>query len=284
MKKYVYLALALLLGAGPLAACAREKEPNLSEVPEAETRVPSTGADPALPETDDRGAIAPPESETPPVPSEREEPRAEYGIVSADALRLRAGAGTEYPVLGTAQRGEVFPILGRSGEWAKTAYRGKTAYLSESYLTPLALGKGTNEAEAVVSEGYALLGTPYVYGAVRYHDGSGARLKNFTAEAFDCSSLMQYIFYRGAGINLDLTTRTQIKQGTHVREEDLQRGDLLFFTNAARAQKTGIERVGHVALYLGGGYILHTASDYAKIERISPLRQSYFLEARRVLP
>lgn len=225
----------------------------------------------------------------PPMPEEQpsislEEARAEFCAVSADALRLRGGAGTEFPVLGTAQRGEVFPVVQKTDGWIETLFRGKKAYLSAAYTEQVFFELSTAEAEAVISEGYALLGTPYVYGAVRYHDGSGARLKNFTAEAFDCSSLMQYIFYRGAGVNLDLTTRTQIKQGTHVREEDLRRGDLLFFTNAARAQKTGLERVGHVALYLGGGYILHTASDYAKIERISPLRQSYFLEARRVLP
>ncbi len=266
----------LILAAGlALAGCAAPKDIPAESLPIR----PPWGMN-AEHETENE----PPMPEEEPSVSLEEEPRAEYGIVSADALHLRAGAGTQFPILGTAKRGEAFPILGRSGEWAKTAYRGKTAYLSELYLTPLALDKGTDAAEAVISEGYALLGTPYVYGAVRYHDGSGVRLKNFTAEAFDCSSLMQYIFYRGAGVTLDLTTRTQIKQGTHVREEDLRRGDLLFFTNAARAQKEGLERVGHVALCLGGGYILHTASDYAKIERISPLRQSYFLEARRVLP
>ena len=143
--------------------------------------------------------------------------------------------------------------------------------------------KGGEDVERVVEEGCLQLGVPYVYGAVRYHDGRGNLLKNFTAEAFDCSSLMQYIFYRGERVLLDVTTRTQIKQGTHVREEDLRRGDLLFFTNAARKEKTGIERVGHVALYLGDNYILHTASDYAKIVQISAARREYFLEARRVL-
>ena len=80
---------------------------------------------------------------------------------------------------------------------------------------------------------------------------------------------------------LDVNTRTQVKQGTKVKSGDLQRGDLMFFTNASRYYKTGIERVGHVALYLGDNYILHTASDYAKIEQISSTRWSYFLEARR---
>ena len=107
-------------------------------------------------------------------------------------------------------------------------------------------------------------------------------MKGFTADEFDCSSLMQYIFYRGAGVELDVTTRTQILQGEETPREEIGRGDLLFFTNASRKNKTGIERVGHVALYLGGNYILHTASDFAKVEEISALRWSYFLTARRV--
>ena len=87
---------------------------------------------------------------------------------------------------------------------------------------------------------------------------------------------------KGGDILLDVTTRTQIKQGVRIGREEIRRGDLLFFTNASRKDKTGIEWVGHVALYLGGNYILHTASDFAKIEQITPLRKSYFIEGRRV--
>ena len=94
---------------------------------------------------------------------------------------------------------------------------------------------------------------------------------------------MQYIFYRGAGILLDVTTRTQVKQGTPVAWEHIERGDLLFYTNAQRYHKTGVERIGHVALYLGDNYILHTASDFALIEQMSATRRGYFITARRFL-
>ena len=92
---------------------------------------------------------------------------------------------------------------------------------------------------------------------------------------------MQYLFYEGAGVLLGTTTRTQVLQGQAV--QSLQRGDLLFFTNASRKNLTGIERVGHVGLYLGNNYMLHTSSDYAKIEKISAARWDYFIKARRVL-
>ena len=50
----------------------------------------------------------------------------------------------------------------------------------------------------------------------------------------------------------------------------------------SRKDKVGVERVGHVALYLGDNWILHTASDYAKIEQISAKRWSYFIQGQRI--
>ena len=151
-------------------------------------------------------------------------------------------------------------------------------------MSVFTLEKAENpEIEEVVEEGYKLIGIPYVYGAVRLHDGKGNLLSGFSAQRFDCSSLVQYIFYKGAGKLLDVTTRTQVKQGTYVHPNDLQRGDCIYFTNEERQYKTGVERVGHVALYLGNNYILHTASDYARIEKLSAKRWSFYIEARRFL-
>ena len=137
--------------------------------------------------------------------------------------------------------------------------------------------------EEVLSEAYKTIGVPYVYGAVRLHDGKGNFIKGFSAQKFDCSSLVQYAYYYGADTLLNTTTRTQVKQGVYVKPSELQRGDCIFFTNDERQYKTGIERVGHVAIYLGDDYILHTASDYARIEKMSAKRWNYYIEARRFL-
>lgn len=164
-----------------------------------------------------------------------------------------------------------------------TKYRDKTVYLSKKYCVTVDLpSSGNKTVEAVIAEGSKFLGVPYVYGATRLHDGKGNMLKGFTTAKFDCSSLMQYIFYKGAGQLLDVTTRTQVVQGATVKKSDLRRGDLMFFTNATRKDKVGIERIGHVALYLGGNYILHTASDYAKIEQISQTRWGYYIQSQRL--
>ena len=94
---------------------------------------------------------------------------------------------------------------------------------------------------------------------------------------------MQYIYYQTNGVLLDTTSRKQSLNGTDVDRKELKRGDLIFFTNASRKNKTGIERIGHVGIYFGNNYILHTASDHAVIEPISDTRWSYYITSKRVV-
>lgn len=206
----------------------------------------------------------------------------QYIRCTGDNVNLRSGAGTDYAVIGSAEKNTRYVVLGKTGNWYKTYYKGKTAYVNASYVAVFSLEKSENTSvEQVLAESYKLIGVPYVYGAVRLHDGNGNMLKGFTAQKFDCSSLVQYVFYKGAGKVLQVHTRSQILQGKKVKSGDLQRGDCMFFTNESRKHLSGIERVGHVAIYLGDNYILHTASDFARIEQISTTRWNYFIEARR---
>lgn len=234
------------------------------------------------PDLDDSASSVQPEPEPEPEPEPPKISYAEYIRCTGDSVNIRAGAGTNFATLGQAEKGENYAVVGKSGSWYKTYYRGKTAYIYASYAAVLSIEQSDNEAvENVIQEGYKLIGVPYVYGAVRFHDGTGRFLVGFTTQKFDCSSLVQYIFYKGAGKLLQVNTRTQVKQGKYVAKKDLQRGDCIFFTNATRKHLSGIERIGHVALYLGNNYILHTASDFARIEKISSTRWSYYVEARR---
>ncbi len=207
-----------------------------------------------------------------------------YVNVLSDGVNIRSGAGTDYSVRGSAQKATMYALNGSSGGWYKTGYKNKPAYISNKYCEVVEMkSSGDEKIEAIINEGTKLLGTAYVYGAVRYHDGNGKKLSGFSINAFDCSSLMQYIFYTGAQVNLQVNTRTQVFQGKTVKKSELKRGDLMFFTNASRQHLTGVERVGHVALYLGDNWILHTASDYAKIEQISSTRWGYFIQGQRII-
>ncbi len=209
-----------------------------------------------------------------------------YARAKVNGLNLRSGPGSNYASLGYINAGDMVILQAKEGAWYRTNYKNKTAYISASsaYTEPFEIAASDNEIiEKVIEEGLQLLGFPYVYGAIRYHDGTGKKLSNFDPTKYDCSSLMQYIFYHGANVHLNMTTRTQVKQGTFVPKSDLKRGDLMFFTNSSRYNNKGVERIGHVALYLGDNYILHTASDYAVIEEISTQRWGYYIETRRLV-
>lgn len=245
---------------------------------------------PDTPETDGPAIDEPdePEPEENPedIPVIEPVQNAMYARAKVNGLNLRSGPGSGYASLGYINAGDMVVLLSQEGDWYKTQYKNKTAYISanQSYTEAFEIELSDNAViEKVIQEGLQLLGFPYVYGAIRYHDGSGKKLSNFDPTKYDCSSLMQYIFYHGAGVNLNMTTRTQVRQGAYVPKSDIKRGDLIFFTNSSRYNNTGVERIGHVALYLGENYILHTASDYAVIEEISTQRWKYYIETRRLV-
>jgi len=263
------------------------ESPVQPEVPEA----PSIPEAPSVPETPGVQPEAPEDPSVPQAPSAPQAPAPEpetqtvkYIKVNASSVNLRSGAGTSYSIKGSAEINTLYAYLGTVDGWYKLRYKNSVVYVSKKYCTIVEMESSPNdEIEEVIEDGTQYLGVKYVYGAVRYHDGKGNKLKGFTDTKFDCSSLMQYIFYTGAGELLNVNTRTQVFQGKTVKKSQIKRGDLLFFTNAQRYNNSGVERVGHVAVYLGDNYILHTASDYAKIEQISQKRWSYFIQAQRII-
>lgn len=279
------LALCFLSPSALLLAC-QEKETPLEQISSESVEQSQNSSEDSSSTSD---SIVEPESSSPEdsssevAPSPPAKQKAQYILCTGNNVNIRSGAGSEYAVLGSAEKGTTYAVIGKTGNWYKTYYKNKIAYLYASYASVFTLEKTEEEIEGVIAEGYKLLGVPYVYGAVRLHDGNGKLLGGFTAQKFDCSSLIQYIFYKGAGKLLGVHTRAQVLQGKYVSPDDLQRGDCIFFTNEQRQYNKGIERVGHVALYLGDGYILHTASDYARIEKISNKRWSFYIEARRFL-
>ena len=297
IKSFTALVLALcFLSPSFFLACKEKPSPSLDSETSEETLPPSEEPD----FSDTPEVSIPPESSSPPTPSPEETPskpeeapstpvappvlaKAQYIKCTGDGVNIRAGASTDYGVVGSAEKGSMYAVIEKKGNWYKTYYKNKTAYVYASYASVFTIEKTEEQVEDVIEEGYKLLGVPYVYGAVRVHDGKGKLLGGFTTNKFDCSSLVQYIFYKGAGKLLGVHTRSQVLQGKYVKRSELQRGDCIFFTNESRQYNTGIERVGHVALYLGDGYILHTASDYARIEKISAKRWSFYIEARRFL-
>ena len=125
--------------------------------------------------------------------------------------------------------------------------------------------------KAIVSTGERYVGTRYRYGGAEPSNG------------FDCSGFVQYVYGRH-GIRLDRTARLMSAQGERLplRERELRAGDLMFFADDGR-------RIDHVALYVGGGKILHsTASgEGVRHDDLDSPRGQWFMErwveARRVM-
>ncbi len=105
-------------------------------------------------------------------------------------------------------------------------------------------------------------------------------------KGFDCSGFTSYV-YSQFGIQLSPSSATQYTQGKKVSREEVQPGDLLFFTG--RAARSG--RVGHVAIAVDSDPVsgeitfIHAASSSGiKIDKITaPYYAARFLGARRVI-
>lgn len=212
-----------------------------------------------------------------------EEKKKTYILSNTNGIRIRSGAGSNYYIIGQIEKNDMLAFQGKEGNYYITTYKEKKGYIHADYCSLIEFAIGSEKVEKAISFGTELLGYPYVWGSQRYHWGNGILNKNFVNGEFDCSAFVQYIYYKTNKVLLDITSRAQSVEGEMVQKSDLQRGDLMFFTNASRKDKVGIEKVGHVGIYFGDNYILHTASDYAVLEPISALRWSYYLHSRRVV-
>lgn len=107
------------------------------------------------------------------------------------------------------------------------------------------------------------LGVPYKWGA-----SSG--------KAFDCSGYVVYIMKR-FNVNLERTASSQFQSGAKIDRDDLQAGDLVFFTTYKKGPS-------HVGMYIGDNKFIHASSGVDRVT-INDLDMTYYkqryLGARR---
>ena len=96
----------------------------------------------------------------------------------------------------------------------------------------------TGDAAAAITFATAQIGKPYRYGA------SGP-------SSWDCSGLTSAAWEAG-GKSLPHYSVAQYTQSTRITAADLQPGDLVFWGSSSSASS-----IYHVALYIGGGQIIH---------------------------
>lgn len=172
--------------------------------------------------------------------------------------------------------------------WNMIEYAGETAYVSASSQYSEVIDSGSDlrsyQIESVIEAGMAVLATPYEYGSTRLLNYDGSVNPYFTGDTFDCSAFVQYSFYTGAGVILKGDSRSQSLEGELIDINDIKRGDLILMTSTDRQYNTGIERIGHVAIYLGDNQILHTyGTGGVRITDFNTFWRGRFILARRMI-
>jgi cell wall-associated NlpC family hydrolase len=115
-------------------------------------------------------------------------------------------------------------------------------------------GPTTTQADKAVAFVYAQLGCPYVYG------GTGP-----CNDGFDCSGLVQAA-WAAAGVSIPRDTYEQWAALPQIPVADIQPGDLLYYNGE-----------GHVAMYVGGGYIIDAPHTGADVEKV-PMDESWYAD------
>lgn len=115
------------------------------------------------------------------------------------------------------------------------------------------------DADSIISTAYMFLGLPYIWGG------------NST-KGVDCSGLTWMAFHMN-GMGLPRDAFKQALKGVEVPEEEMRRGDLIFFGTPADGDKP--ESVSHVAIYLGDGMIIHS-SQVVRISSLDPSSPDFY--------
>ena len=124
--------------------------------------------------------------------------------------------------------------------------------------------------DGILSEAESYLGTPYRFGGI-------------TRNGIDCSAFVLSVFGAAVGMNLPRVAASQATEGEEVSKENLQKGDLVFFSH-------GSGRISHVGIVEevtpdGDVKFIHSAT--SKGVMISSLADSYwgpkFRFAKRII-
>jgi peptidoglycan DL-endopeptidase CwlO len=123
----------------------------------------------------------------------------------------------------------------------------------QSGTTPVAYtGPTTTQADKAVAYAYAQIGKPYEWGATG-------------PDSFDCSGLVMAA-WASAGLTIPRDTFEQWAGLPHIPVSQMQPGDLIIYDGE-----------GHVAMYVGNGYIIDAPHTGADVERI-PYDTSWYID------
>ncbi|MDE6566184.1 MAG: C40 family peptidase [Lachnospiraceae bacterium] len=189
-----------------------------------------------------------------------------YAVVKkgTDTLNVREKKSTEAGILKQIGDGDSYVVKSEGSEWVKIKLSGsETGYVSKDYVsTKFRFKKAVSIKEEQAAErssstsgstsasgssyssrgssvaSYALqfIGNPYVWGGSSLTHGA------------DCSGFTMSV-YAHFGYGLPHSSGSQSGCGRAVSLNELQPGDLVFYRHGGS--------IGHVAMYIGGGRVVH---------------------------
>lgn len=213
--------------------------------------------------------------------------------INNTSVYVRKGPSTEHEIVDSLILNNAVKVVAENGDWYKVEVAGKTGYiakrlLSDKQVTTTSRGEAnreeaqttqqseaqnsqtsnTSKGQQVVEYAKKYLGCKYVYGASGPH-------------TFDCSGFTMYVL-KNFGVTLSHSATAQSRVGTYIAKENLQPGDLVFFTD----YETG-NGIGHCGIYIGDGNFIHASSGTGYCVKISTLTSGSYLKryetARRIV-
>jgi peptidoglycan DL-endopeptidase LytE len=174
--------------------------------------------------------------------------------------RIKAGQTIQIPVEKTYQSKASMPAK------LKVVLAASQAAFREEIPEPDPSVKDLPLKDRLVEAGFQMLGIRYRF--------SG----NSEKTGLDCSALVRNLFSK-VNIHLPRSSRDQFKEGEKVDRDNLQVGDLVFFSSGGKTPN-------HVGIYLGNNKFLHAARR-AKQVIVSDLNKLWYetryLGARRIM-
>ncbi|RSD26992.1 C40 family peptidase [Mesobacillus subterraneus] len=194
---------------------------------------------------------------------------------NSGSLNVRKKPSTSGAIVTKLSKGQAVTVTSQSKGWAKISVKGKKGYVSSKYIAPKA--SKVKKASTIKKASVTPAGD-YKSKAISVAKSNlGVRYKwaGNNPSGFDCSGLVSYSFGQ-AGLELPRTAAEMYNVGTKVTA--LQPGDLLFYATS------GGRKVTHVAIYLGNGQMIHSATSNGV--SIASINNSYwkprFIGAKRI--
>lgn len=195
-------------------------------------------------------------------------------VVTADSLRVRSEMNTDSEIITSIPKGEKITIAEEYDDWIALEIDDEVGYCSKEFvdievrlrnamtLTEARFGEGVSDGRAaLVMFALQYVGNRYVWGGTSLTKG------------VDCSGFTMQV-YKQFGYSLPHYSGAQAKCGKSIKLAEAQPGDLVFYGRG--------KSIGHVAIYMGNGQIVHASNKREGI-KVSSVYYRNILKVVRIL-